>query len=154
MSYGYRDRLNRDMAGRDDRAVNPEPIVILSVLAASLMMYAGAPDTALAYAEAKARAEKYEDDAVARNWRATQMGPVLQKAITPILDACVPVNSANKPNFSVVVSYRTGTLDSVRFTSDDPRAACIADRLAGLTWPAPPYPDFAEEIHLNLGEGK
>ena len=124
--------------------------MILSALAVSTLMFAAAPDTALAYAEALARAERYEDDPAARNWRATQMNPVLQKAIGPILDACVPLNATHKPDFSLVVSFRAGVFEAVRFTADEPMATCIVDRLAVLKWPAPPKPDFAEEIHLTL----
>lgn len=126
--------------------------MILSALAASVLMFAAAPDTALAYAEALSRAERYEDDAAARNWRATQMNPALQKAIGPILDACVPLNATHKPDFSVVLSFKAGAFEAVRFTADEPMAACIVDRLAVLKWPAPPHPDFAEEIHLDLSE--
>lgn len=124
--------------------------MLLPALTASLMMFATAPDTALAYAEALARAEKYEDDAAARNWRATQMEPALKNAVSPMLQACVPLHATTKPNFSVVLSFKAGAFETVRFTTDDPMAICIVDRLAAVKWPAPPHPDFAEEIHLDL----
>lgn len=123
--------------------------MILPVLSA-VILYAASPDTALAFAEARARADRYKDDAASANWRATQMNPALQKAVGPMLDACVPLNAAEKPDFTVVLSFRSGAFDAVRFTSDDPRAACIVDRLSAVKWPRPPHADFAEVIHLDL----
>jgi hypothetical protein len=127
--------------------------VILPVLSAAFL-YAASPDTVLAYAEAKARADRYEADPAANNWRATQMTPVLTAMVPPMLDACVPLNATRKPDFTVILSFKAGAFEAVRFTADDPMAACIVDRLSAAKWPAPPHPNFAEEIHLNLNPAK
>lgn len=125
--------------------------MILTSLAAASLMFAAAPDTALAYAEAHARAEKYEDDPAATRYRETILQPALGKSIRSIFDACGQgVAPANRPTFSVVLSFRTGRIDAVRNTSDDKVAQCVADRLARLEYPEPPYPDFAEELHLDM----
>lgn len=126
--------------------------MILTSLVAAFLMSAASPDTALAYAEAQGRADRYKDDPVAVTWRNRQLAPALQAAAGPMLEACVPVNAASKPDFSLVVSYKAGAFEAVRYTSDDPKAACIVDYLAAMKWPAPPHPDFAELIHLNLNQ--
>ncbi|ATQ44435.1 hypothetical protein [Caulobacter mirabilis] len=129
--------------------------MILTSLAAASLMFAAAPDTALAYAEARVRAEKYEDDPAATRYRETILQPVLGKSVRGIFDACGQgATPAGRPNFSVILSFKGGKLDAVRQTTDNPVAQCVADRLARLDYPAPPYPDFAEELHLEMSPAK
>ena len=126
-------------------------MISVSVLSAVTLMFAAAPDTALAYAEALARAERYEKDPAAERYRTTVMQPPLRGGMPPILDACsAGTNLSARPNFTVVVSFKGGKFEAVRHTSDHPVAQCIAERMSRLAWPAPPYPDFAEEFHLEL----
>lgn len=125
--------------------------MILPALTASLMMFAAAPDTALAYAEALARAEKYEADATATTWRSTQLGPLLSKAMPKIFESCAPgENTTGRPNFTVVLSFKGSAFEAVRSTSDVPIAQCVVGKMSVLKWPTPPKPDFAEELHFEM----
>ncbi|MES2033846.1 MAG: hypothetical protein V4466_06700 [Pseudomonadota bacterium] len=126
--------------------------MILSVLAVSTLMFAAAPDTALAYAEASARAERYEDDAAARRYRDTVLGPVFSKAMPAIFEACAPGTSATgRPDFTVVLSFKAGKFETVRHVSDHPTAQCVVERMNRVDWPTPPSPDFAEKINIRMG---
>lgn len=127
--------------------------MFLPVLAAAAsMLFAAAPDTALAYAEALARAQKYEKDARAQMYRLNQLYPPLGKAMPAIFEACAPGEvTTGRPDFTVVLSFKGGAFEAVRNTSDHPIALCVAGKMAALKYAPPPYPDFAEEIHLKMG---
>jgi hypothetical protein len=125
--------------------------LILSALIATGIL-AAAPDTALAYAEAMARAETYEKDSQAQMYRLNRLYPPLAKAMPPIFEACAPgANTAGRPDFTVVLSFKAGAFEAIRHTSDHPIAQCVAGRMGGLKYAPPPFPDFAEEIHLKMG---
>jgi len=126
--------------------------LILPVLsAAASIFFAAAPDTALAYAEALARAERYEKDPKAQMYRLNQLYPPLGKAMPAIFQACAPgETTTGRPNFTVVLSFKAGAFDAIRHTSDHPIAQCVAERMAALKYAPPPFPDFAEEIHLKM----
>lgn len=125
--------------------------MILSALIA-VSVLAAAPDTALAYAEAMARAEKYETDPQAQMYRLNRLYPPLAKAMPAIFEACAPGEAAaGKPDFTVVLSFKAGAFDAVRHTSDHPIAQCVAGKMGALKYAPPPFPDFAEEIHLKMG---
>jgi hypothetical protein len=127
--------------------------VILPALTAAVAMFAAAPDTALAYAEAMARAEKYEKDPQAQMYRLNQLYPPLGKAMPGVFQACAPAEmTTGKPNFTVVLSFKAGAFEAIRNTSDHPVAQCVVEKMSALKYPAPPFPDFAEEIHLKMGE--
>lgn len=126
--------------------------MILSALIA-VSVLAAAPDTALAYAEAMARAEKYEQDPQAQMYRLNRLYPPLAKAMPAIFQACAPGEAAaGKPNFTVVLSFKAGAFEAVRHTSDHPIAQCVAGKMSALKYAPPPFPDFAEEVHLKMGE--
>lgn len=125
--------------------------MILSALIA-VSVLAAAPDTALAYAEAMARAEKYEKDPQAQMYRLNRLYPPLAKAMPAIFQACAPgATATGKPDFTVVLSFKAGAFDAIRHTSDHPIAQCVAGRMGALKYAPPPFPDFAEEIHLKMG---
>ena len=96
--------------------------MILPVLsAAASIFFAAAPDTALAYAEALARAERYEKDPKAQMYRLNQLYPPLGKAMPAIFQACAPgETTTGRPNFTVVLSFKAGAFDAIRHTSDRP----------------------------------
>ena len=127
---------------------------MISVLASiASIFFAAAPDTALAYAEAMARAAKYEKDPQAQMYRLNRLYPPLAKAMPPIFEACAPgATTTGRPTFTVVLSFKAGAFDAVRHTSDHPIAQCVAARMGNLKYAPPPFPDFAEEIHLKMGE--
>ncbi len=126
-------------------------MILPALIAVSVL--AAAPDTALAYAEAMARAEKYETDPQAQMYRLNRLYPPLTKAMPAIFQACAPGEAAaGKPNFTVVLSFKAGAFDAVRHTSDHPIAQCVAGKMGALKYAPPPFPDFAEEIHLKMGE--
>lgn len=125
-------------------------MILPALIAVSVL--AAAPDTALAYAEAMARAEKYETDPQAQMYRLNRLYPPLGKAMPSIFEACAPgATSTGKPNFTVVLSFKAGAFDAVRHTSDHPIAQCVAGKMGALKYAPPPFPDFAEEIHLKMG---
>ena len=126
---------------------------MISVLASvASVFFAAAPDTALAYAEAMARAEKYEKDSQAQMYRLNRLYPPLAKAMPPIFEACAPgANTAGRPDFTVVLSFKAGAFEAIRHTSNHPIAQCVAGRMGSLKYAPPPFPDFAEEIHLKMG---
>ncbi len=126
--------------------------MFLPVLAAAAsMLFAAAPDTALAYAEALARAQKYEDDSQAQMYRLNRLYPPLGKAMPAIFQACAPdATTTGKPDFTVILSFKGGAFEAVRNTSDHSIALCITEKMSALKYAPPPYPDFAEEIHLKL----
>lgn len=125
--------------------------MILPILIA-VSVLAAAPDTALAFAEAMARAEKYEKDPQAQMYRLNRLYPPLAKAMPPIFEACAPgVTTTGRPNFTVVLSFKAGAFDAVRHTSDHPIAQCVAGKMGSLKYAPPPFPDFAEEVHLKMG---
>lgn len=126
--------------------------MILSALSAVTLMFAAAPDTALAYAEALSRAERYEDDAAARRYRDTVLAPVFNKTMPAIFEACAPGTSATgRPDFTVVLSFKAGRFEAVRHVSDHPTAQCVVERMNQVAWPEPPAPDFAEKINIKMG---
>jgi len=126
--------------------------LILSALSAVALMFAAAPDTALAYAEAQARAERYEDNAAAHQYRDTILGPVFDKTMPAIFEACAPGTSATgRPDFTVVLSFKAGRFETVRHVSDHPTAQCVVERMNRVDWPTPPAPDFAEKINIRMG---
>ena len=127
--------------------------MILPVLAAAAaILFAAAPDTALSYAEAMARAQKYEKDSQAQMYRLNQLYPPLGKAMPAIFNACAPdTTTTGKPDFTVVLSFKGGAFEAVRNTSDHPIALCVVEKMSALKYAPPPYPDFAEEIHIRMG---
>ena len=126
-------------------------MILPALIAVSVL--AAAPDTALAYAEALARAERYEKDPQAQMYRLNRLYPPLAKAMPPIFEACAPgAATTGRPNFTVVLSFKAGAFDAVRHTSDHPIAQCVAGKMGSLKYAPPPFPDFAEEIHLKMGE--
>ncbi len=125
-------------------------MILPALIAVSVL--AAAPDTALAYAEAMARAEKYETDPQAQMYRLNRLYPPLARAMPTIFQACAPGETATgKPDFTVVLSFKAGAFDAVRHTSDHPIAQCVAGKMGALKYAPPPFPDFAEEIHLKMG---
>lgn len=129
-----------------------DPALLLSAFAAATLMFAAAPDTALAYSEAAARADRYEDDASARQYRDTILSPVFSKAMPAIFEACAPGDSpTGRPDFTVVLSFKASRFEAVRHTSDHPTAQCVADRMSRIEWPKPPHADFAEKINIRMG---
>ena len=110
------------------------------------------PAAGLAYAEAYERAERYErTDNGAMQYRAGVLYPWLGPSIPRILDACVPKpKPADLPLFTLVLSFRDGKFDAVLSSSDDAVAQCIVAKMTPLAWPAPPFPDFAEQMHFDL----
>ncbi len=125
--------------------------MFLPLLASAAVLFAISPDTALSYAEALARAERYEKDSRAQMYRLNQLYPPLGKAMPAIFQACAPGETATgRPDFTVVLSFKGGAFEAIRNTSDHPIALCVAEKMAALKYPAPPYPDFAEEIHLKM----
>ncbi|MDP2259258.1 MAG: hypothetical protein Q8J89_06035 [Caulobacter sp.] len=126
-------------------------MILPALIAVSVL--AAAPDTALAFAEAMARAKKYDKDPQAQMYRLNRLYPPLTKAMPPIFEACAPgATTTGRPNFTVVLSFKAGAFDAIRHTSDHPIAQCVAGKMANLKYAPPPFPDFAEEIHLKMGE--
>lgn len=126
-------------------------MILPALIAVSVL--AAAPDTALAYAEAMARAERYEKDPQAQMYRLNRLYPPLAKAMPAIFQACAPgATATGKPNFTVVLSFKAGAFDAIRHTSDHPIAQCVAGKMGALKYAPPPFPDFAEEVHLKMGE--
>jgi len=126
--------------------------LFLSTFAAATFLFAQSPDTALAYAEALARAERYDKDPAAEQYRTTILSPVFGKAMPAIFDACAPgASPTGRPDFTVVLSFKAGRFEAVRHTSDHPTAQCVTERMSRIDWPKPPAPDFAEKINIRMG---
>jgi hypothetical protein len=128
--------------------------VLLILAAASSVTQATPlpPPAGLAYAEAYERAERYErTDNGAMQYRAGVLYPWLGPNIPRILDTCAPrPKPADLPVFTLVLSYRDGRFDALQSSSDHPVAQCIVKQMSTLAWPAPPFPDFAEQMHFDL----
>ena len=102
--------------------------------------------------EALARSKRYEkqyDD-----FRMVKFYAVVGQAMANFGKDCVgddPIETERA--FTLVVSYRDGRFDKVETDNTDPAAACFQEKLSQLSYPAPPVPDFAEEIHMRLMPG-
>jgi hypothetical protein len=107
----------------------------------------------LGFAEALSRAERYETDAKAQAWRAEKLNPFLNARIGPVFDRC-EAGMSSAQRFTLVVSFKAGRFDRVEANDDGPVAQCAAAAFTAFPWPAPPYPDFAEEVRMNLTGGR
>lgn len=103
----------------------------------------------LGFAEALARAERYEEDAKAQAWRNDKLNPFLNARMAPIFTRCEAGMTAPQ-RFTLVVSFKGGRFDRVEANDDGPVARCMVDAFSAFPYPAPPYDDFAEEMRLNL----
>lgn len=108
--------------------------------------------TGLAYAEAYERAERYErTDNGAMLYRTKVLYPWLMPNLPRILDACVPKpKPADLPRFTLVLSFQRGKFEALLSNSDSPVAQCIVKQMTPMLWPAPPFDDFAEQMHFDL----
>ena len=131
------------------------------ILAASSVLLATPapppPAAGLAYAEAFARAQRYEEtDNGAMLYRTKVLYPWLMPNLPRILDACLPSpKPADLPLFTLVVSFQKGKFEALLSDSEHPVAQCIVKQMTPMLWPAPPFDDFAEEMRFDLkGEGE
>ena len=126
----------------------------LILAAASSVLLAPPPPQAvgLAYSEAYARAERYEQtDNGAELYRTHVLHPWLMPNLPRILNACAPrPRPADLPLFTLVLSCKNGKFDALLSDSDSPIAQCIVKQMTPMNWPAPPFDDFAEELHFDL----
>lgn len=129
------------------------------ILAASTVLLAPPPPPAagLAFAEAFARAQRYEQtDNGAMRYRIEVLYPWLGPNLPRIVDTCLPTpKPADLSLFTLVLSFRNGTFEALLSDSDHPVAQCIVKQMTPMPWPAPPFDDFAEEMRFDLkGEGE
>jgi hypothetical protein len=126
---------------------------VLLILAAATAIAAPPPAaTGLAYAEAYERAERYErEDNGAMLYRTRVLYPWLSPNLPRIFDACLPSpKPADLPLFTLVLSFRDGKFDALLSDSEHPVAQCIVRQMTPMLWPAPPFDDFAEQMHFDL----
>ncbi|MDP1737173.1 MAG: hypothetical protein Q8L23_07015 [Caulobacter sp.] len=132
--------------------------LILAAAASSVLLAPPPPAAGLAYAEAFARAQRYEEtDNGAMLYRARVLYPWLGPNIPRILDACLPTpRPADLPaRFTLVLSFKKGRFEALLSDSDHPVAQCLVKQMTPMLWPAPPFDDFAEEMRFDLkGEGE
>lgn len=133
---------------------------MLLILAASASVALAPPPpqaAGLAYAEAFARAQRYEEtDNGAMLYRTKVLYPWLMPNLPRILDACLPSpKPADLPLFTIVLSFQKGKFEALLSDSDHPVAQCLVKQMTPMLWPAPPFDDFAEEMRFDLkGEGE
>jgi hypothetical protein len=118
-----------------------------AALAVALLFQSG---SGLGFAEALARAQRYEDDAKAQVYRDGPLKTALAGPIQSIFARCYPDSDRRTLNFSLVLSFKAGAFDRVESNSDDRVADCMTRAFSGLSYGKPPYEDFAEEIHMEL----
>jgi len=125
-------------AAQDDEepAARPRPPIV----------YGGA-----GYQAAFDRAQRYERDNRANEYRERVFGPAVNPQITAIFRTCVgPPTSAPRAAFVAVVSFDAeGAADGVYVDVRTPQSQCMAERLVDLRAPRPPVRDFAEEIRIQ-----
>jgi hypothetical protein len=129
------------------------PLLASLILSAAAQSGASAGLGGLGFAEALARAERYEDDAKAQAWRAETLTPFLNTRMTPVFTRC-EAGMTTPQRFTLVVSFKGGRFDRVEANDDGPVARCMADAFSAFPYPAPPYDDFAEEMRLDLQGGR
>ncbi|MDQ0465658.1 hypothetical protein QO010_003447 [Caulobacter ginsengisoli] len=100
------------------------------------------------YAEALARAERYEKQF--SEFRIKTLFGMLGPHIPELVNRCSPGPRPTKREFKLILSYADGRFAKVETDNADPAAACFQAALAELTYPAPPVPDFAEEMTMVL----
>jgi hypothetical protein len=56
---------------------------------------------------------------------------------------------ADLPLFALALSVRDGEFDTLLGDSEHPAARCIVRQMTPMLWPAPPFDDFAEQMHFD-----
>jgi len=119
-----------------------------ALLAIALLLFQSGPG--LGYAEAKARAERYEADLPSQTYRRSVLDPLLTPKTKALFSRCYPASVGRRMTFTLIVSFKDTKFDRVERDSEDPVARCMADAFAEIRWPKPPHDDFAEEFHFDL----
>ncbi|MDP1736655.1 MAG: hypothetical protein Q8L23_04360, partial [Caulobacter sp.] len=107
--------------------------LILAAAASSVLLAPPPPPPAagLAYAEAFARAQRYEEtDNGAVLYRTRVLYPWLGPNLPRIIDACLPSpKPADLPLFTIVLSFQKGKFEALLSDSDHPVAQCIVKQM-------------------------
>jgi hypothetical protein len=128
---------------------------------ATALMAAAAPATAPArlevqvggpgYREAFDRAQRYEGENASDMYRKFELYPAVLNDMKALLGSCGGLGSAGTRTLTVVLSFDADVGGAVLYLDkDSPRGWCVANGLAGLKYPKPPHPDFAEEIRFEF----
>jgi hypothetical protein len=56
---------------------------------------------------------------------------------------------ADLPLFTLELSFGDGEFDALLNDSEHPVARCIVRQMTPMLWPAPPFDDFAEQMHFD-----
>ena len=120
--------------------------LVLAAMAAAVVV--GGP----AYAEADKRATAYDANVIGTAYDSQILGPVLQKA--DLIHACANrlriALSKDTPAFHVVISFKDGAFAGAILDNDTPFGRCVAERVAGLSLPKAPIPDYAERLTFRF----
>jgi len=102
------------------------------------------------YQAAFDRAQRYEKDNRANDYRDKVFGPAVNPQLTAIFRTCVgPRTAEARTPFVLVVSFAPdGAADAIYADKQTPQSRCMAERLVDLRAPRPPVRDFAEEIRI------
>ena len=135
-------------APQDEEEPGSEPGVAPAVAApARVPVVYGGPG----YQAAFDRAQRYEKDNRANDWRSREFGPAVNPQLNSIFATCVgPRTAEARAPFVLVVSFAAdGAADAVYADKQTPQSRCMAERLTDLRAPRPPVRDFAEEIRIE-----
>jgi len=104
---------------------------------------------AKAYDLSFARAQTFEQDPAIQAWRNERLYPAALGSMRALLKTCAA--EAGPPQITVVLAYDPDVSEPrVLLREASKRGACVGRGLAGLPFPAPPKPDFAEEIRFEF----
>ena len=103
------------------------------------------------YRNAFDRAQRYEGEPASDAYRQQQLYPAVLDEMKKLLVTCRGAGNAGDMTLTVVLSFDPDQEGPTLFLDrDTARGACVVNGLAKLTYPAPPHPDFAEEIQFDF----